>query len=295
MRIALIIKAVAVLLMLGVIGGTIYLIKEYTGSVQDLPGAMMERQRMVEEKLKLKTKTEEGDRSGNEPGEKAFQRAKELLAEESLEQAEEKMKYIVSFYPSAESATECRRILGEINLDRLLDPDWLDAKEVVTVRPGDTFSRIIAQNKTTMDSLVHLSKLKRSDHLSLHPGDKLMVMPMEMRVVIDLRLNALTIWKGGEFVKEYPLLEASYKSQAAIKRCEISLIQGARQGKLYLSHAEEYIGSSKVIILSDKSLAIRGFSSDSDGEKSLGFMLSHADMEELPLLLRPGNDVEIRN
>ena len=79
MRIALIIKAVAVLLMLGVIGGTVYLIKEYTGSVQDLPGAMMERQRMVEEKLK--TKTEERDTSGNEPGEKAFQRAKELLAE----------------------------------------------------------------------------------------------------------------------------------------------------------------------------------------------------------------------
>ena len=191
------------LLMLGVVGGTIYLIKEYTGSVQDLPGAMMERQRMVEEKLK--TKTEEGGSSGNEPGEKAFQRAKELLAEESMEEAEEKMKYIVSFYPSAECATECRRILGEINLDRLLDPDWLDGKEVVTVRPGDTFSRIIAQNKTTMDSLVHLSKLKRSDHRSLHPGDKLTVMPMEMRVVIDLRLNTLTIWRGGEFVKEYPI------------------------------------------------------------------------------------------
>ena len=293
MRIALIIKAVAMLLMLGVVGGTIYLIKEYTGSVQDLPGAMMERQRMVEEKLK--TKTEEGGSSGNEPGEKAFQRAKELLAEESMEEAEEKMKYIVSFYPSAECATECRRILGEINLDRLLDPDWLDGKEVVTVRPGDTFSRIIAQNKTTMDSLVHLSKLKRSDHRSLHPGDKLMVMPMEMRVVIDLRLNTLTIWRGGEFVKEYPMLEASYRGKTAIKRCKISLIRGARQGKLYLSHAEEYIGSSKVIILSDKSLAIRSFSSDSDGEKSLGFMLSHADMEELPLLLRPGNDVEIRN
>ena len=61
MRIALIIKAVAVLLMLAVVGGTIYLMKEYTGSVQDLPGAMMERQRMVEEKLK--TKTEEGGSS----------------------------------------------------------------------------------------------------------------------------------------------------------------------------------------------------------------------------------------
>ncbi|MDG1356605.1 MAG: LysM peptidoglycan-binding domain-containing protein [Akkermansiaceae bacterium] len=288
----LIIKAITMLLVLGVIGSTIYLIKDYTGSVEDLPGAMMERQRMVEQKLKVKT--EHVQDSGNKPGEKAFQRAKELLAEESMQEAEEKMKYIVSFYPSAECATQCRRILGEINLDRLLDPAKLEGKKVVTVRSGDTFSRIIAENKTTMDSLVHLSELKRSDHRSLHPGDKLVVMPMEMRAVIDLRRNTLTIWNGGEFIKEYTLLKVSYKSRSATKRCEIGLIRGEHDGKLYLNHAEEYRSSNKVIILSDKSLAIRSFSSDSEDDQSLGFMLSHADMEELPLLLRPGNDVEIK-
>lgn len=288
----LIIKAITILLVLGVIGSTIYLIKDYTGSVEDLPGAMMERQRMVEQKLKVKT--EHVQDSGNKPGEKAFQRAKELLAEESMQEAEEKMKYIVSFYPSAECATQCRRILGEINLDRLLDPAKLEGKKVVTVRSGDTFSRIIAENKTTMDSLVHLSELKRSDHRSLHPGDKLVVMPMEMRAVIDLRRNTLTIWNGGEFIKEYTLLKVSYKSRSATKRCEIGLIRGEHDGKLYLNHAEEYRSSNKVIILSDKSLAIRSFSSDSEDDQSLGFMLSHADMEELPLLLRPGNDVEIK-
>ncbi len=292
MRIMLIIKSVAMLLVLSVIGSTVYLIKDYTGSVEDLPGAMMERQRMAEKELKVKT--DQVQDSGNKPGEKAFQRAKELLAEESMQEAEEKMKYIVSFYPSAECATECRRILGEINLDRLLDPAKLEGKKVVSVRSGDTFSRIIAENKTTMDSLVHLSGLKRSDHRSLHPGDKLVVMPMEMRAVIDLRRNTLTIWNGGEFIKEYALLNASYTSRSKSKRCKIGLIRGEQEGKLYLNHAEEYRGSNKVIILSDKSLAIRCFSSDNTNEPSLGFMLSKIDMEELPLLLRPGNDVEIK-
>lgn len=293
MRIVIIIKVVALLLVCGVIGGTIYLVKDFSGSVEDLPGALMLHQREVEERLKAKA--ESGLKTDNEPGDKAFQRAKELLAAESMLEAEEKLKYIVSFYPTAQSAAECRRILGEINLDRLLDPDWMEGKNVITVRPGDTFSRIISKNETTMDSLVHLSKLKRSDHLSLHPGDKLTVMPMNLRAVIDLRKNTLTLWRGGEFIKEYPILDFSYSGRAVKKHCKISLIRGSHEGKLYPSHAGEYVGSSKVMILSDKSLAIRGFSADSDEDPGLGFVLSHADMEELPLLLRPGNDVEIRN
>lgn len=293
MRIVLIIKALALVLVLGVVGLTIYLVNEYTGSVHDLPGAMMEHQRNIEDRLKEKTK--QGSRRVNEPGEKAFQRAKELLTEGAMIEAEDKLKYIVSFYPAAECAHECRRILGEINLDRLLDPDWREGKREVIVRPGDTFSRIIAQNQTTMDSLVHLSKLKRSDHRSLHPGDKLTVMPMEMRVVIDLRTNTFTIWKGGEFIKEYQLLNSVYRSKVLKKRCKIGLIRGRASGKLYPSHAEEYMASSKVMFLSDKSLTIRGFEGQSEDDLGLGFVLSHADMEELPLLLRPGNDVEIRN
>lgn len=292
MRIMLIIKVITLLLLLGVVGSTVYLIKQYTGSVEDLPSAMMERQRMIEHKLKVKAVKAED--SSDEPGDKAFQRAKELLAEESMEEAEEKMKYIVSFYPSAKCAAQCRRILGEINLDRLLDPSQLEGKKIITVRPGDTFSRIVNENETTMDSLTHLSNLKRSDHRSLHPGDELIVMPMEMRVVIDLRRNTMTIWNGGEFIKEYTLLKVLYNSSAAIKRCKIGLIRGSHNGNLYSYHTEQYRDSQKVIILSDKSLAIRSFSSDNEEEQGLGFMLSQPDMEELPLLLRPGNDVEIR-
>ncbi|MCP5535705.1 MAG: LysM peptidoglycan-binding domain-containing protein [Akkermansiaceae bacterium] len=289
----LIIKAIAALLVLGAMGGTAYLMQEYTGTVKDMPGTMMERQRKVE--LELKQKAEQGIRSDNEPGEKAFQRVKELLAMESMVEAEEKLKYIVSFYPSAKCAPEARRILGEINIDRLLDPEWKEGKKVITVKSGDTFTRIVNENQTTMDSLVHLSKLMRADPRSLHPGDKLTVMPLEMRLVIDVRRKTCTLWNEGEFIKEYPLLGVAYKGKGAVTRLKIGQIRGWYRGKFHPVHSEEYLASSKVVELSDKSLAIRAISKDDKGDFGNGFFLSPADMEEIPLILRPGNDVEIRN
>jgi hypothetical protein len=288
-----IIKAVAALLVLGAVVYTGYLMKEYTGSVRDMPGTMMEQRRHVE--LELIEKAEQGAQSSSEPGEKAFQRARELLAMESMSEAEEKLKYIVSFYPAAEAASEARRILGEMNVDRLLDPDWMEGKRVVTVKSGDTFTRIIRHNKTTMDSLIHLSKLMRADHRSLHPGDKLTVMPLDMRLVINIRRKTLTVWRQGEFIKEYPLQKISYSRRGASRHLEVGSIMGQVGEKMYPSHMESYRLARKVIFLSDKSLAIRALSADNSDGMQLGFFLSDADMEELPLLLRPGNDVEIKN
>ncbi|NWK54680.1 LysM peptidoglycan-binding domain-containing protein [Verrucomicrobiaceae bacterium N1E253] len=287
------IKAIAALGVIGVVLVTAYLMKEYTGSVRDMPGALIAEQRAAE--LALKAKAEKGALSNNEPGEKAFQRARELLAMESMAEAEEKLKYIVSYYPAAEAASEARRILGEINVDRLLDPDWREGKSEITVQRGDTFTKIIRNNKTTMDSLVHLSKLMRADHRSLHPGDKLTVMPLDMRLVINIRLKTLTVWRQGEFIKEYPLVKVAYKRGGTVRHLSVGSIMGQADGKVYPSHSEVYRNTSKVIFLSDKSLAIRAFFEGEQDDLQLGFFLSEADMEELPLLLRPGNDVEIRH
>lgn len=289
----LIIKAIAGLLVLGAMGGTAYLMKEYTGTVKDMPGTMMERQREVE--LSLKQKAEEGVRSDNEPGEKAFQRARELLAMESMAEAEEKLKYIVSFYPSAKSATEARHILGEINMDRLLDPEWKDGKKAIKVKSGDSYSAIVRRHKTTMDSLTHLSKLTDTDSRGLRPGQKLTVMPLELRVVIDLRRKNLTIWNGGEYVKEYPLEKVTYTLKGKTRHLEVRGAVGLYQDKPISVYSENYRASPKFILLSDKSLAIRALPEDDEEDMGRGFYLSAADMEELPLILRPGNDVEIKN
>ncbi|MFK7911014.1 MAG: LysM peptidoglycan-binding domain-containing protein [Akkermansiaceae bacterium] len=293
MRILLIIKIIAALLVLGAMMGTAYMMEKYTGTVKDMPGTMMERQQKIE--LALKKKAEQGVRSDNEPGEKAFQRAKELLAMESMVEAEEKLKYIVSFYPSAKSASQARKILGEINIDRLLDPEFKEGKKAVKVKSGDSYTAIVRKHNTTFDSLVHLSRLKNADPRGLRAGQKLTVMPLDLRVVIDTRRETLTLWRGGEFVKEYPILKISYNAKKDINRLKVGSIRGWYRDRLYPGHSEYYRASSKVILLSDKSLSIRALPEDDEEDFGFGFYLDPTDMEELPLILRPGNDIEIRN
>ncbi len=293
MRIMYLIKAIATLVVLGAVLVTVHLMKEYTGSVKDMPSALKEQQK--EQELKLLKKAEKGALSSSEPGEKSYERACELLAENAMPEAEAKLKYIVSYYPTASVAKEARRILGEINMDRLLDPNWREGKKEIIVKRGDTFTRIIRHNKTTMDSLVYLSQLMRADGRSLHPGDKLTVMPLNMRLVIDTRLKTLSLWKGGEFIKEYPLRKIACKKRRASRHLRVASILGESNGKMYPGHMPAYRNAKKVIFLSDKSLAIRAFSADNADDLQLGFYLDEADVEELTLLLRAGNDVEIKN
>lgn len=287
-----IIKAVASLLVLGAVLGTAHLVQDYAGSIREMPGAKMEERKQLE--LVLRQKAERGARSSSEPGEKAFQRARELLESGSMAEAEEKLKYIVSFYPAAEAAAAARKVLGEMNIDRLLDPDWKEGKRTVLVKKGDNFTKIIRQNETTMASLMHLSKLMRADHQSLRPGDKLTVMPLNLRLVIDLRRQTLTLWRQGEFIKEYPIRRTSYRGRGTVRHLKVGSLMGEEGGKLFPGHLRSYRYARKLIFLSDKSLAIRPFSADNVDELQLGFYLAEVDTEELSLLLRPGNAVEIR-
>ncbi|MGB0776313.1 MAG: LysM peptidoglycan-binding domain-containing protein, partial [Akkermansiaceae bacterium] len=241
----------------------------------------------------LKKKAEDGVRSDNEPGEKAYQRARELLAMESMAEAEEKLKYIVSFYPSAKAAREARRILGEINVDRLLDPDFKEGKKTITVKSGDNYTRIISKNKTTLDSVIHLSKLTKTENNRLRIGQKLTIMPLDMRLIIDARRNTLTIMRGGEFIKEYTVIKMLGEKREGVKRLKLGKIRGSFRDKMYPSHSEYYRAASKVLFLENSNLALRAANSDEE-DSGLGFYLAPSDMEELPLLLRPGNEVEIR-
>jgi len=84
------IKAIATLVVLGAVLVTVHLMKEYTGSVKDMPSALKEQQK--EQELKLLKKAEKGALSSSEPGEKSYERACELLAENAMPEAEAKLR-----------------------------------------------------------------------------------------------------------------------------------------------------------------------------------------------------------
>ena len=234
MSIIQIVKSIVGVIMLCTIGATIYFVQKLVNAVDD-DGEVIPRVHKKEE-LGLKIKLEQVKGGGSEPGEKAYQNAVQLLERGPIEMAEARLKYVVSNYPSANSAVKARKILGKMNVDRLLDPSNKKGKVTVEVKSGDTFSRILNKNQTTMDSLAHFSGLMRVDAQNLYPGDKLTVLPLNMRLVIDVNRKRLTLFDGENFIKDYSILKASYEGSGVLKT-KISSIRGSKDGKNVSPHS----------------------------------------------------------
>lgn len=225
-----------------------------------------------------------------DPGTKTFQKAHELLAMGHLAEAREKLATIVNIFPASSSAPTARRILGEMNLDEILSPENMEGKLVHEVRRGDSLLGIAAKQRTTIDMMMHLNGMMELPRLQ--PGQKLIVMPLDFRVLIEPRRNSISLWDGGKFVREYPVLHWGVTPQGP-SQTAISSKPAELDGRRVLPESKAYRGAEKVIQIDNPPLRIRGW--DGGGEKpSAAILLDPADMEELALLTRTGNEVEIR-
>lgn len=232
-----------------------------------------------------------------DPGMKIFERAREMIAVGDLTGARERLRTIVSIYPRSKSAPEARRIVGEMNMDELLSTARMEGKSVHIVQRGESYLGIAAKYKTTLDCIMHLNGLLEPG--ALHPGDEIIVMPLELRVLIEPGRKALSLWDGGRFIKEYPLLAADTGNLRSGLRTTLTGRAGLVGGRRVTPGMKGYRESLKTFILDKTPLQIRGVPSAAEDEEetsapSRGFFLNGEDAEELSLLLRPGNEVEIR-
>lgn len=233
-----------------------------------------------------------------DPGAKVFEKARELIAIGDLAGAREKLRTVVSVYPRSKAAPEARRIVGEMNLDDLLSASRMEGKTVHVVRSGESFLGIAAKHNTTLDCIMHLNGLL--DLKGLHPGEELIVMPLELRVQIDPSRKVLSLWDGGRFVKEYPLRAMDLAGLKGALRTKIASKSGLVGNRRVTPGMKDYRDSAKMFALEKSPLQIRGLPPEEEAEDGAdlspgaGFHLAVEDIEELALLLRPGNEVEIR-
>jgi hypothetical protein len=225
-----------------------------------------------------------------DPGEKAFQKAHELLAMGKLPEAREKLTAIVNVFPTSSSAPVSRRIVGEMNLDEVLSTAHMEGKQIHVVKRGDSFLGIAAKYNTTIDCLMHLNSMMELKNIQ--PGDELVVMPLEFRLLIEPRQKSISLWQGGRFIREYPVLQIGNIPPSA-QRTTISSKSAELDGKRVQPQSKDYRAANKVIQIAKPSLQIRAW--DGDDEKPAGgILLRPQDMEEISLLTRVGNEVEIR-
>jgi hypothetical protein len=234
-----------------------------------------------------------------DPGAKVFEKARELIAVGDLPGARERLRTVVNIYPRSKAAPEARRIVGEMNLDDLLSASHMEGKTVHVVRSGESFLGIAAKHNTTLDCIMHLNGLL--DLKGLHPGEELIVMPLELRVLVEPGRKVLSLWEErGRFVKEYPLAAMDLAGLKGGLRTKIASKSGLLGDRRVTPGMKDYRDSSKVFILEKTSLQIRSLDPAKEQENGTdlspgaGFHLAVEDAEELALLLRPGNEVEIR-
>jgi hypothetical protein len=254
-----------------------------------------------------------------DPGEKAFQKAHELIALGQLPAAREKLTTIVNVYPTSSSAPIARHIVGEMNLDDIFSTTQMAGKQIHSVKRGDSYLGIAAQYKTTLDCLINLNGLQELKNLQ--PGEELIVMPLEFSLLIEPQRKSLSLWDGGRFICEYPILHIEAAGKLANQRTTIHLKTGQLDGRRPKpdpkpdpkldpkakaksspktdakadSKADSKAGVAvgKSIQLAKLPLQIRAYAAEDAGSRSI--FLSPEDIEEIFLLTRVGNSVEIRN
>ncbi len=263
-----------------------------------------------------------------DPGEKTFQKAHEFIALGKLAEARDKLNTVVNIYPSSSSAPIARHIVGEMNLDDILSTTQMAGKQTHIVKRGDSFLGIAAHYKTTLDFMMLLNGLQELKNLV--PGEELLVMPLEYRLLIEPQRKSISLWDGGRFICEYPIihLEAAGKltSQHTTISSKIGQIDARRSkpeakpraktetkpkikpktktdtkgdakdskgdGKDAKGDAKGGPVPGKAIQLAKLPLQIRAYVAEDAGAR--GIFLSPPDVEEIFLLTRVGNTVEIR-
>ncbi len=258
-----------------------------------------------------------------DPGERAYQKAHELIALGQLPAAREKLATIVNVFPTSSSAPIARHLVGEMNLDEIFSTTHMEGKQTHLVKRGDSYLGIAAQYKTTLDLIINLNGMQELKNLQ--PGEELLVMPLEFSLLIEPPKKSLSVWNGGRFICEYPILHMEAAGKLANQRTTIQSKAGqldARRPKSdpksdpkskaksaakpsakadakndakadAKADAKGSVPVGKSLQLAKLPLQIRAYSAEDAGSR--GIFLSAADIEELFLLTRAGNAVEIRN
>ncbi|MCH1508855.1 MAG: hypothetical protein L7T84_06605 [Akkermansiaceae bacterium] len=287
-----VIKFFAALAVVGLLGGGYLYLTKWTQRFEDNSVGNYE----VLDKI-----VGDGESDDFVPGQREYDRALELLAMDREDEAVEKLLFIQNLYSDTENGTEARRILGEINLDEILSIENMSNKVIYTIKPGEGYLNVANNSRTTLDCMMFLNGLLEMS--PLHVGDELVVMSLNFKLVVDLAKRRIELFRPDEekkehiFVKDYPIMKldlASLRTKSI--HSKISRKQGEIKGEVVRPALSDYRHATKVLGFKAGRhfIQMRPVPERDEEDPGRGIFLMNSDMEELSMLIRIGNEVEIK-
>lgn len=183
---------------------------------------------------------------------------------------------------------EARQICGRVNVPRYLSRMHPGAK-VYTVRPGDNMARIALQQKCPQDVIMLLNGVVEPSNLQV--GQKLVIIPMRLRVEIRPLQREVSVWDDQQLVADYPILNMDGIS-LEVRQNEVTTVaarEGYVDGLAVQPRSPQFSASERVLVLAN-GISMAG-GQNGHGGKIL--RMDQKDVNELALMLGVGNEVKL--
>jgi hypothetical protein len=228
-----------------------------------------------------------------DPGEQFYDAAQSLISEGKHVEAREKLGMIIANHPTSSRAWSARKLVGEMNLDELFSVGRLEGKVFHYMQRGESYEQAAEKCRSNLDCLLYLNPTMDLRRNRNKEGERLLVQPLDFHFVLEIERKVISAWNSGRYVCEFAVLQLV--DRVARQRGGYfvdSKVAGSSDQRPSIGTAE-YRMAAKAIWLARPAFKIQGW--DGVGDPPEGaVLLGIADMEELFLLTRPGNEMEIR-
>jgi LysM repeat protein len=227
-----------------------------------------------------------------DPGKKIHEQAMDLIRRREMDAAREKLTEIIEVFRDSEHYSTAREVLGEMNLDRLFDRRPMPGKLEYTVAPRDSLNALAGKFRTTINYIKRVNNLMGT---MIHPGDRLVLYPLEFEVEVDLEKKRLTLLKDARYFKDYTIVNHHLPVTKLARETMLGESYGKVGDRNIPPHHADYTGAPKWLQTAGRGTRAGIIfcpeppdSADGTPPSPPGIYLSREDMEELSTLLRPG-------
>ena len=183
---------------------------------------------------------------------------------------------------------EARQICGRVNVPRYLSRMHPGAR-VYTVRKGDNMARIAAVQHCPQDIIMLLNGIVEPSALKV--GQKLVLIPMRLKVEIHPLQREISVWDGEQLVADYPILavDAIPKSRQISQLTKVAAREGVLDGHAVLAKSPQFPATDRIIVL-ENGMVIVG---EQGGRGAVQLRMEQKDLNELSMMLDCGNEVQV--
>lgn len=215
-----------------------------------------------------------------------IEQARQLIKERRPEEAVRLLLPLVDREGIA--GREARQLVGSVNAPAYLSLRH-PAAAVYTVRRGDHLTKIASTLRCPHELLMLLNGIV--DPAAIHVGQRLVYVPMRLRVEINMPRREVAVWDGEALVSSYDITGVGQNLAAG----------QAADGDATVSLREGYVDGGKVpawsplMVCANRRLALsNGMVLAAEPKAAArGFLMAQADLNELALLVAVGTPVHI--